>query len=63
MILTEQHLESQVSELLPHTNFVKALIRQQSVMCSVTVAHLHPVSHPGGGIVASARGFHCTGIL
>lgn len=60
MILTEQHLESQVSELLMHTDFVKALI--QSAMCSVTVAHLQPMSHPGGVIVACARGFDCTGI-
>lgn len=54
MILTEQHLESQVSELLPHTDFVKALIRQQSVT-------FQPMSHPGGVIVAC--GFDCTGIL
>lgn len=61
MILTEQHLESQVFEFLPHTDFVKALKRQQSTMCSVTVAHLQPVSHPGGVIVACA--FNCTRIL
>lgn len=47
MILTEQHLESQVSELLPHIDFVKALIRQLSAMLLVTVAHFQPMSHPG----------------
>lgn len=56
MILTEQHLESQVFELLLHTDFVRALISQQSVT-------FQPMSHPGGVIVACAHGFNCTGTL
>lgn len=48
MILTEQHLESQVSELLLRADFVKALIYQLSAMRSVA---------PRAAIATCARGF------